>query len=156
MSARIPALCLFLSAVLIAVSAAGAPARAFGEISTDRAGQALQGHDTTAYFRNGQPEQGAKQFTHRWKGAVWRFASRADRDAFAADPSRYAPQYGGHCANAMSLGLVEPGKARIWKIIRGKLYVFYAERGRRRWSQPDVDDLIRRAEANWRRLRSGD
>jgi len=37
-------------------------------------------------------------------GATWHFASDENRKTFRADPSRYAPQYGGYCAYAVAGG----------------------------------------------------
>jgi YHS domain-containing protein len=47
---------------------------------------------------------GDEEFSYQWKEAEWWFSSAAHRDAFAEDPERYAPQYGGFCAYAASQG----------------------------------------------------
>ena len=48
-----------------------------------------------AYFTQGRAIYGKPQFTHRWKGVEWRFASAANREQFKANPEKYAPKYGG-------------------------------------------------------------
>ena len=61
-------------------------------------GIAVDGSDVVAYFTEGAPIAGDAGITHDYKGATWRFASEANRDAFIADPEAYAPQYGGYSA----------------------------------------------------------
>ena len=60
-----------------------------------RSGAAIHGYDPVAYFEAGEPVKGKPRHEAEWNGAKWRFASAANRDAFEADPERYAPQYGG-------------------------------------------------------------
>lgn len=59
-------------------------------------GIAIKGYDPVAYFTEGKPVKGNLQFTHEWKGAKWMFSSQEHLDLFAADPEKYAPQYGGY------------------------------------------------------------
>lgn len=137
--------------LLLAFSTA---AQAAGDIAKDRQGRALKGWDTTAYFLAGAARNGADSHVFRWRGALWRFASKRDRDLFAANPEKYAPQFGGHCANGLSEGHLVHGNPRVWMIVDGRLYVFYAERGRRIWrSVPDVRARIAEARRNWERLK---
>lgn len=86
-------------------------------------GFAAGGYDVVAYFEAGEPELGDAQFTLEHGGATYRFASAKRRDTFAAAPDKYAPQYGGHCAFATSLGKVEAGKPTHFKLEDGKLYL---------------------------------
>lgn len=66
-------------------------------IFSDSAG-AIRGYDPVAYFAEGKPVKGLREFSHQWQGATWRFASAQNRERFAADPHKYAPQYGGYGA----------------------------------------------------------
>ena len=72
-------------------------------INTPWGGVAIGSYDPVAYFTMGERVRGSKEFTHDWLGATWHFASAEHRDLFAADPIKYAPQYGGYCSNAVSL-----------------------------------------------------
>src|SRR5512134_1991711 len=72
-------------------------------------GLALKGYDPVAYFNDGKAVEGSDQFTHEWNGANWRFASAEHRDAFASEPEKYAPQFGGYCAWAVSHGYTAKG-----------------------------------------------
>jgi YHS domain-containing protein len=44
----------------------------------------------------GKPVKGDEQFAYEWNGAQWLFSSRELLDLFAANPEKYAPQYGGY------------------------------------------------------------
>lgn len=109
---------------------------------------AVSGHDPVAYFREGKPVPGTRAHVATWKGAEYRFASAANRDAFKADPERYAPQYGGYCAWAVSQGYTASADPKVWKIVDGKLYLNYNAEVGRRWAQ-DIPGHIARANANW-------
>ncbi|MEL7452791.1 MAG: YHS domain-containing (seleno)protein, partial [Pseudomonadota bacterium] len=65
---------------------------------------AVQGHDVVAYFTVGEPTKGSEDFATTYQGAEFLFASQENLDAFLADPVKYAPQYGGYCAYAVSQG----------------------------------------------------
>jgi len=111
-------------------------------------GPAVRGTDVVAYFIDGKAVPGSPQFSHRWNGADWHFASAANRDAFAADPAKYAPQYGGFCAWAVSQNYTAPIDPDAWRIVNGKLYLNYSRLVQLRW-QLDTDGNIAKADANW-------
>jgi len=115
-------------------------------------GLALEGHDAVAYFREGAPRAGEARFALEWSGAVWRFASAANRDAFAAEPERHAPRYGGHCAWAMAQGYRAPGRPLHWALVEGALYVNFDASVQRRWLR-DVPGFIVAADRHWPALR---
>ena len=60
-------------------------------------GLAVSGYDVVAYFNDGKPVEGRPEYATEWSGARWRFVTAANRDAFVANPTRYAPRYGGYC-----------------------------------------------------------
>ena len=63
---------------------------------------AIGGYDPVAYHVHQEPREGAAQITHEWNGATWHFVSEEHRALFAANPKKYAPQFGGYCAYAVS------------------------------------------------------
>jgi YHS domain-containing protein len=103
--------------------------RAFAEepINTGYFGDvAIKGYDPVAYFTDGKAVEGDERYSYRWLGAVWHFSSAAHRDLFLGDPSKYAPQYGGYCADGVSFGTVTTNvDPRAWRIIDDKLYISY-------------------------------
>lgn len=109
---------------------------------------AVQGYDPVAYFTAGKPVKGAKEFSTKYMGATFRFASAANRDAFIANPAGYAPQYGGYCAWAVSQGYTAKGDARNWKIVDGKLYLNYNTSIQKKW-EGDIPGFVSAANTNW-------
>lgn len=109
---------------------------------------ALNGHDTVAYFKQGMPVKGSPEFTHEYKGAVWQFASAANRDLFVANPEAYAPQYGGYCAWAAAQGDTASADPMFWKIVDQKLYLNYDSDVQKKWEK-DIPGFIRKADQNW-------
>lgn len=109
---------------------------------------AVQGYDPVAYFTEGKPVKGTKTFATTWNGAEFRFASAANRDAFKANPEKYAPQYGGYCAWAVSQGYTAKGDAKHWKIVDGKLYLNYNTSVQKKW-EGDIPGFISAANTNW-------
>jgi hypothetical protein len=109
---------------------------------------ALKGYDVVAYAANGRAMPGRAEFEYRWNGAVWRFSSGEHRDAFARAPERYAPQFGGYCAYAVSRGYTADVDPEAWKIVGGKLYLNYSKRVQKLWEE-DIPGNIAKATANW-------
>lgn len=116
-------------------------------------GYALHGHDPVAYFTQGKPVAGKEALSAVHEGATYRFASTGNRDMFAADPAKYAPQYGGYCAFGTAMGYKVDGKPDHWKIVDGKLYLNYSKNVQQRWNA-NVAGFIRGAENNWPLIRS--
>lgn len=109
---------------------------------------AVGGYDPVAYFTDNRPVKGDSRFAYEYKGAQWHFASAANRDRFIAEPERYAPQYGGYCAWAVSEGSTASADPKLWKIVDGKLYLNYDASVQKKWEK-DIAGHIRRADANW-------
>lgn len=84
----------------------------------------LKGYDPVAYFTEGKPVKGDAKFAHDWDEGRYHFASAKHRDMFAADPERYAPQFGGYCTGSMARDVRAEGDPDGWVIQNGKLYVF--------------------------------
>lgn len=114
---------------------------------------AIGAHDTVAYHQlsvGDKAVKGDKRYTVEWKGAQWHFLNEADSLLFAASPEKYSPAYNGHCANALSLGegLVNTN-GKHWAIFDGQLYLFYAARGAKQWSNGDYKEYKKAADLAW-------
>jgi YHS domain-containing protein len=109
---------------------------------------AVNGYDPVAYFTDGKPVEGSSDFETDYNGATWRFVSAANRDAFKADPARYAPQYGGYCAWAVAQGYTAKGDPQNWRIVDGKLYLNYNADVQTKW-QRDIPGHIKAADGHW-------
>ena len=112
-------------------------------------GIAIKGTDPVAYFMEGKPVEGDKNFSYQWGNAMWWFKNEQNRDLFAQNPEKYAPQYGGFCAWAISQNYTATIDPNAWKIVEGKLYLNYDKRIQSRWKQ-DIPGHITRANRNWR------
>ena len=69
---------------------------AFEKVNQTSLGVAIKGYDSVAYHTEGRAVKGQSQYSQAWNDAEWYFTSAENRDLFAADPERYAPQYGGY------------------------------------------------------------
>jgi YHS domain-containing protein len=90
---------LTLLLILVASLALTDTAQAFWNkksVNTNWQGLAVKGYDPVAYFVDGRPIKGKKEFEFEWSGAKWRFADAEHLERFKSDPERYAPQYGGY------------------------------------------------------------
>ncbi len=111
-------------------------------------GTAIDGTDPISYFTEGRPIEGDANITYEWNGAKWRFTSVENRDRFAASPEKYAPQYGGYCAWAVSQGYTASTVPEAWSIVDGKLYLNYSKSVQKNWER-DVPGHIASGDKNW-------
>ena len=147
---RRSAVCLLLLLTLTAPAVALSPVN-----RTTFGGVAIDGWDPVAYFTDGKPVEGSREFVHEWNGATWRFASAAHRDLFAQAPEKYAPQYGGYCAWAVSQGYTADIDPEAWKIQDGRLYLNYSLDVQKKWAA-DIPGNVAKGDANWPKLLAGD
>jgi YHS domain-containing protein len=127
---------LFLAAALALSAAASLSGKARVEpVNQDDRKTAMHGYDPVAYFREARPVKGSMNFAAEWMGAKWMFASAEHRDQFQKEPEKYAPQYGGYCAWAVSKGYTANGDPQVWRIVNGKLYLNYNKSVQKKWAQ---------------------
>ncbi|MBO3699280.1 YHS domain-containing (seleno)protein [Roseivirga sp. E12] len=120
-------------------------------------GLAIQGYDPVAYFTDNKAIEGSDKISHIAAGVTYYFSSAKNRQLFIANPEKYEPEYGGYCAYAMADG----DKVRIdpetFKIIDGKLYLFYNFRFTntlKSWNKDQVN-LLPKANTEWSKIVSG-
>ncbi len=131
------------------------PAYAVSPINTTwLGGVAVKGYDPVAYFTEGKPVKGNGKYEYEWMGAKWRFSSAENRDLFTKNPEKYAPQYGGYCAYAVSQGVTADIDPTAWKIVDGKLYLNLSHSVARIWKK-DIPGYIALADKNWPKLKDG-
>ncbi|MFQ5764849.1 MAG: YHS domain-containing (seleno)protein [Rhodospirillales bacterium] len=149
MPRAIPRPLAFLVLALGVLLAMPAGALAKPEVNESYFGDvAIDGADPVAYFTEGKAVIGSPEFSHRWKGAEWRFNNAANRDAFKAAPERYAPEFGGYCAWAVSQGYTAKIDPEAWTIHEGKLYLNYSKGVQDRWAK-DIPGNIAKGRRNW-------
>ena len=111
-------------------------------------GMAIQGYDPVAYFTQSEAVPGDPTITATYEGAIYRFASTADRELFVADPAEYVPEFGGFCAYGTAKGYKVPIDPQAFSIVDGKLYLNY---DKKIWAtfEQDAAGYIHKAEVNW-------
>jgi len=130
--------------VAVAVHSAAAAAGEFFE----KDGVAIRGYDPVAYFTDGKPVKGSPDFKADYKGSTFHFRSQANRDAFAADPGKYATQYGGYCAFGTAGGYKAATHPSAFTIVGSKLYLNYNQDVKKKWSS-DVPGYVKSADRKW-------
>ena len=114
----------------------------------EKEGAAIRGYDAVAYFKDNKPIKGSAQYKAEYKGSTFQFASADNRDAFMADPARYAPQYGGYCAFGLAGGYKAATDPAAFTVVDGKLYLNYNREVQKQWSA-DVPGFVTKADKNW-------
>ena len=129
---------------LVSFAASAEPPIYTGLFST----RAVSGYDTVAYFTEGRPVEGKRAHAIEYKGATWLFSSAENLAAFRADPERYAPQFGGYCAWAVSQGYTASADPDNWAIVDDRLYLNYSDDVQATWNE-DRAGFIAAAKENW-------
>ncbi len=115
---------------------------------------AIKGYDTVSYFKDSKAQKGSESFTFSWHGMSWQFLSKEYRDLFAASPEKYAPQYDGFCAWALTESRKAVTDPEVWKIVDGKLYLNCSKTAFEKWSR-DIPGNIKKADMTWNKMQGG-
>ena len=112
---------------------------------------ALNGYDPVAFFTDAKPVIGSPFIKGSYQGTDYLFATEDHKTLFLANPEKYAPQYGGYCAYAVSQGKTADIEPDAWTIFEGRLYLNLNKDVQRLWER-DMRDYIRMADDNWPRM----
>lgn len=129
----------------------------FGGIATGQSPMgdiAIKGYDTVAYFKANKATKGNESFTAQWHNLTWYFQTSDNRELFKTNPEKYAPQYDGYCAWAMTEARKAVTDPEVWKIVDDKLYLNCSMAAYEKWSK-DISGNIKKANTNWLKLNSG-
>jgi YHS domain-containing protein len=119
------------------------------KVNVDKTGVILKGYDPVAYFKQNQAVKGDPKYSSSYGGATYYFASADDKAEFDKAPAKYAPQYGGFCANGMTKRKLSDIDPNVFLIYKGKLYVCENKKaGDNFYAHPAAN--IKKADANWR------
>ena len=138
----------FKNLIAILALSVSAFASAGADTDTDANGVILAGHDAVAYFTDNKPVEGSAKFTAVHNDAIYRFSSAKNRDTFKANPSKYAPQYGGFCAYGMTFGKKFEIDGKAFEVVDGKLFVNKNLSVYKAWKK-DVPKHISQANQQW-------
>ena len=139
--------------VLIMLFAVGCVEPIHASQQFEQNGLAIDGYDPVAYFTEMKAVKGVPEFRADYQGSTFQFVSVDHRDAFAADPAKYAPQYGGYCAYGVAKGYKAKIDPEAFSVVHGTLYLNYSDAIRTRWLS-DVPGYIQQADANWPEVRT--
>lgn len=153
---KVPSISLFLMFLTLPIFLANnaIAGKDINPVNQSSKGIAVKGYDMVAYFVDGAPSKGNIDITHDWNGATWRFANAENRDLFAADPEKYAPQYGGYCAYGVSKGATVSFNPNAWSIVDDKLYLNLSKSIQKKWEK-DIPGYIETADNNWPDILAG-
>ena len=122
---------------------------ALGKASSDPV--AIKGYDTVAYFTMSKAIKGSENFTAQWHSMTWYFSTKENQELFAKSPEKYAPQYDGYCAWALTENRKAITDPEAWKIVDGKLYLNCSQAAYEKWIT-DIPGHIKKADENWLKM----
>lgn len=112
-------------------------------------GIAMREFDPVSYFKGSKPLKGNSKFYHHHKGITYYFANQENLDEFKQSPDKYEPAYGGWCAYTVALnGERVKVNPVTYKIVDGRLHLFYNYNGDNRLTKWNKDEKKHRAAAN--------
>ena len=111
-------------------------------------GLAIEGFDPVAYFTDARPVRGLPDFEAAEAGTVWRFHNASNRDAFAAHPEIYGPQFGGYDPIDVARGVAYAGNPRFFVVTGQRLYLFGREESRNAFAANPAR-FLKDARARW-------
>jgi len=114
---------------------------------------AIKGYDPVSYFMDSKPMMGSSDYTATHKNAIYQFASAEHRDAFRANPEKFAPQFGGFCAFGVTKERKFDTDPTAWRINDGKLYLNLNKNVQKLWLK-DVPGNIVSADGIWPEIKS--
>jgi len=109
---------------------------------------AIHGYDPVAYFTQNKAVEGSAEYTATHDGAIYRFASKQNRDLFKSNTDKYAPQFGGYCAMGVALNKKLDVDPDAFHIADGKLYLNLNKAVQKKWYE-DVPGNIKSANRIW-------
>jgi YHS domain-containing protein len=118
------------------------------EVNANDNDLAIKGYDTVSYFTKGAPTKGSDKFTAAYNGAIYQFSTADNRDLFKAEPSKYAPQYGGYCAMGVAMNQKFDTDPTAWHIRGEKLFLNLNKNVQTKWLT-DVPGYLETSQANW-------
>lgn len=114
----------------------------------NREGLAIQGYDPVAYFTDNKPAKGSPKYQAEFEGAKYWFTSLEHKAVFDANPTKYAPAYGGYCGYAASIDRLSPVSPEWFQIIDAKLVLQHNKKAFDKFNA-DLKGNVVKADQNW-------
>ncbi len=126
-----------------------AESKFLNNVNTD--GVILEGYDVISYFTGDKPVMGNKDFDARYNGATYWFSTAENASKFKDSPEKFAPQFGGFCGYAVSLGKLRPVNPLIYQLYKGKLILQHTQDAYDHFNK-DLDGNVEKADHNWPKI----
>ena len=120
----------------------------WGDVNSTN-GIAIKGYDPVAYFRLDKAIPGNSSLTTHWKDTTWQFSAPEHQSLFEENPEKYAPQFGGYCATAISIGMTADVDPNSWHIENGELYLFFNDEAKHDYIAGINNGIIQQSEQKW-------
>ena len=117
--------------------------------TNNESGIAVGGNDAVSYFSAGGPVIGNDDYTYQWADVTWRFADQENKDAFAAAPEKYAPQFGSFCSFAVSKGFTANADPQTFYVHDDRVYLFMDANVRQQWIDGIDNGTLHSSQENW-------
>ncbi|MCU0621113.1 MAG: hypothetical protein MUC69_06390 [Gemmatimonadales bacterium] len=137
-----------VAALLVSLPLAASAQMGKTALNIDDNQLALHGYDAVAYQTESRAVRGSGDYTAVHEGAIYRFASATNRDAFKAGPSKYVPQFGGYCAMGVAVGKKLDVDPNAFKVMNGKTYLNVNAEVQKAWLK-SPDKHIATASTKW-------
>ena len=110
-------------------------------------GLAINGFDPVSYRLGSKPIAGRAEYELIQNRFVWRFASKANLEAFRDAPQVYAPAFGGFDPTGVANGVAVESDPSQFAVIGSRLYLFRSAENRQRFLREA--GLLAQAESRW-------
>lgn len=122
-------------------------------VNVNEQGVIIEGYDPVAYFTEDKPVKGDMEFSEKYHGATYMFASSVNEELFKKEPEKYIPQYGAFCGYAVSIGKLRPVDPTIYQIKNGRLILQHTQEAYDLFNK-DLEKSVMSADKNWPALES--
>jgi YHS domain-containing protein len=122
-------------------------------VNVDEKGVIIEGYDPVAYFTESKPVKGDMEFSEKYHGATYLFASAEHKEIFKKEPEKYLPQYGAFCGYAVSIGKLRPVDPNIYQIENGRLILQHTQEAYELFNK-ELRKSVLKADKNWPQLES--
>lgn len=122
-------------------------------VNINEKGVALRGYDPMSYFTGKGPVMGNESNKFVFEGATYWFASTENLAKFKANPTQYAPKFGGFCAMGVAKDKKIDSDPSAWRIVDGYLFVLQNKDVQKNWLV-DVSGNLKSATVSWNTIKN--
>ena len=141
---------MFLGFIVVLLAGCAGPATIFNTTADGKVDNLmLKGYDPVSYFKGAAPVIGKPELSATHEHGTYYFANAENLTAFKAAPAKFAPQYGGFCANGLVYAIKLGGEPLAYRVVDGKLYIFGEGSSRNFWAM-DIPKNVALGDKYWK------